>query len=114
MKLERPRQSKFMGHVYKIKYQVEVKSEEGDTLCGETDNNKCTILIEEGMPATKERETLLHEVIHQLRDNNTLPYEQEEALVTHLGAALNAHIADNPLFWRYVTRRIQKDKDASN
>jgi hypothetical protein len=108
-KPERPRQSKHMGHVYKIKYVTEIKDDEGCVLNGQTDNDKAIVLIEEGMPASKERETFLHELLHQLLEVCGLPEDVEEQVCTYGGAALGAHISENPLFWRYITRRLPKE-----
>ncbi len=114
MKIDRPRQSKFMGHVYKILYKPSgtIKSKEGEELSGETDNHKNVIEIEEGMVPSKERVILIHEMIHQLINSSAIeiPEDLEESVVTHLGMAMGAHISDNPLFWRYITRRIPKEK----
>jgi hypothetical protein len=105
---ERPRQSKHMGHIYKIRYAPEIK--EGEvSLCGQTDNAKGIILIEEGMPPSKERETLIHEVLHQILEVSGFPEDIEEQICTYGGAALGAHISENPLFWRYITRRLPKE-----
>jgi hypothetical protein len=112
-KPERPKQSKHMGHMYRIKYVKELKEGE-DILCGQTDNDKAIIQIEEGMPASKERETLLHEVLHQLLEISGFPEDIEEQICTYGGAALGAHIDANPLFWRYVTRRLPKDNSAAS
>jgi hypothetical protein len=112
VKTERPRQSKFMGHVYKIRWLQEVKNSEGDPLNGQTDNDKAIIEMEEGMVPSKERETLIHEVLHQILESYTMPDDMEEGLVTYLGAGLASHIQDNPLFWRYASRRLKPTKDA--
>jgi hypothetical protein len=115
VKTERPRQSKFMGHVYKIRYLPagSIKNKEGEELNGETDNQKNTIDIEEGMMPSKERVIILHETVHQIFDSLAIeiPEDLEEALVTHLGMSLGAHIADNPLFWRYICRRLKPPKE---
>jgi len=112
--ISRPKQSKFMGHVYKIVYRPSgtIKGEDGCELDGETDNQKTVISIEDGMVPSRERTVLIHEVIHQLFNSSSLdlPDDIEESVVTHLGLALGAHIQDNPLFWRYCTRRIPKDR----
>lgn len=107
----RPRQSRFMGHTYKIRYLAEVKNSDGDCLSGETDNDKAIIDIEEGMVPSKEREVLVHEVLHQIIESFPLPEDLEESLVTYLGAGLSAHIDANPLFWKYTTRRLPKPKE---
>ena len=111
-KPERPRQSRHMGHIYKIRYVTDLKDGE-EHLSGQTDNDKAVILIEEGMPTSKERETLIHEVLHQLLEISGLPDDIEEQVCTIGGAALGAHIDANPLFWKYVTRRLPKDYGAN-
>jgi len=103
----KPQRSKFMGHNFRIKWvpKVEVDGTESYGCC---DTDSATIKIQTELLPAKERATLLHEMCHQIFDNFTvMPAGLEEPLIEYLGEALAAHIEQNPLFWRYVTRRIK-------
>jgi Zn-dependent peptidase ImmA (M78 family) len=71
---------------------------------GLMDPNRRTIKIDGGLDAAEERATIAHEVLHQLLDGSGLDLteEQEEEVVTYLGAAVGAHVAANPGLWAYL------------
>lgn len=104
--IDRPRQSKHLGHIYKIKW-VKAPSADGVPANGTCDAANNIIEIEEGLLPSLERETLIHEVLHQmLKSGVTVPENLEEPIVQYLGAAIGAHINENPKFWAYVTRKF--------
>lgn len=78
----------------------------GETiLCdGLLDTGRGVIRIDDGLPPARERETLVHELLHQLIDAPGLDLdgEQEERIVTQLAAAIGAHLAENPGLWAYL------------
>jgi hypothetical protein len=97
-----------MGHTFRIKYlaKVEVEGKESNGSC-DMDTN--TIEIAENLLPSKERETLIHEILHQLLQTGvTVPDTLEEPLVEFLGASLAAHIEQNKGFWTYVCRDLTK------
>jgi hypothetical protein len=107
-----------MGHDYKIVWEprngillkAEVDGVPGELRChGLCDEENQTIRIEKTLPPTFEREVLIHETLHQIFSTSgfELDAESEERFVSYLGAALAAHICDNPTFWRYATRHIK-------
>lgn len=113
----RPRQSVYMGHAYRISWAPRgtVKQDDGTPCWGLTDTDTHTIHIERGMRPTKEREIVLHEVLHQLYDSSVLsevPAEVEEPLVTYLGRAIGAHMEENLELWEYLLA-LSKSRRAS-
>lgn len=96
------------AHVYRLKYDIELRRHELTGLCS-TDPQ--WISIAPGvMAATTERETVLHELLHAVWNQTALakkmtPDEQEEA-IWQLAPLVLALLRDNP---RLVTYLIEKE-----
>lgn len=109
----RPTQSHFMSHTYEIEWVPQESIEvEGGRCWGLTEHAEHRIRIEDTMPQSREREVLLHEVLHQMFMQSGLPlsHEEEEAVVRFFGGALIHHLDQNPKFWRYISSRKHKPK----
>jgi len=103
----RPKRSKFLGLDYKIEYVPDLVVD-GDELNGLCKHVEETILIAENLSHHTERETILHEILHQIigKGGFPLPAKWEEGLVTFLAGALIAHLKDNRALWRFL---LEKD-----
>ena len=105
----RPLRSRFMGHDYRVVWckpgSIHI---EGTNCYGVTESHEQRIRMDGGLPPTREREVLIHELIHQIANELgwALAGDAEEEMADKLGRSLAAHIQDNPTFWRYVTRRL--------
>lgn len=100
-----------MGQKFKIEW-----SEPGkliaDTQCfGATHTIDSRIEIDGGLTHERERETLIHEILHQMVSHSGLGLddEEEEKIVSFLGTALHHHITSNPSLWRWVMRPAPGD-----
>ena len=72
---------------------------------GLTDNDRGWIQIEDNLRPSKEREVLIHELLHQMLAANRpswLDTDMEEDVCAFLGVALGAHLDANPLLWKYL------------
>ena len=104
---KRPLRSRFMGHSFRIKWVNEIAVD------GAPSNGSCAvddaeIEIQNGLVPSIERETLIHEVLHQmLRHGGGIPDAMEETLVHYLGASIATHIDQNKGFWSYVCRDLK-------
>lgn len=69
---------------------------------GVTDANALTITLDSGAQRERQRETLLHEVLHGA--NYTLPPDDQadERQVRTLALGLFTAIRDNPGFWEFI------------
>lgn len=99
-----PKTSRFMGRRYKVEFVEKVS--DGDRY-GETDNVAKVIRIEESADHDQLRETLLHEVIHQVAYMTELALsdEDEERVATLLGRALLGHMRDNHSLWLWLMKK---------
>jgi len=94
-----------MGQYCKIVYLDSIPGDNADErLFGKFDDATYSIYIEDGQPHERERDTLVHEVLHQLFSKSGVDFkgDQEETVVSYLGGALLAHIRENKKFWDYV------------
>lgn len=106
----RPLRSQHLGRRFRILWEkagaiVLRRGNETVHCYGLTDTEKGTIRIEQNMRPSKEREVLVHEVLHQLLAANQLDWldgDKEEALVEFLGVHIGAHLDENPGLWRYL------------
>jgi len=98
-----------MGTAYAVSFPPLVA---GGDRYGETDNVKRIISVEEPLAHDLKRETLIHEVLHQLiyMTGLPLPAKTEEAVATVLGRSLLGHMRDNPALWRWVLQRPPKEQ----
>ena len=96
-----PKTSRFMGQRYRVEFVATIG--EGDRY-GETDHVAKRIQIETGSDHDTQRETLLHEILHQLchMTEITLPEDAEERVATLLGRALYGHMKDNKQLWKWM------------
>ncbi len=91
-----------------ISYPIGFPSAIGDgDRWGETDHELQRILVQDGLTHEKEREVVLHEILHQILGlgNVGLSEDDEENVCTFLGAALVGHMRDNPTLWRYLHKK---------
>lgn len=93
-----------MGLVYHLSFPPLVG--EGEKW-GETDHEKQTITVQDALPHDKEREIVMHEILHQMAGlgNLGIEPEDEETVATFFGAALIGHMRDNPTLWRYLIKK---------
>jgi hypothetical protein len=106
----KPAQSQHLGRRFKILWQkagsITLRVKNATIHCyGLTDTEKGTIRMEEGLRPSKEREVLVHEVLHQLLATQQFEWldpTREEEVVQFLGVALGAHLAENPGLWTYL------------
>lgn len=103
--MNRPARSRFMGITYSLSYPPLV-GEAGEKW-GETDHELQTIAVQDSLPHDKQREIVLHEILHQMAGlgNLGLGPEDEEKVATFFGAALVGHMRDNPTLWRYLLKK---------
>jgi hypothetical protein len=105
-----------MGFVYKVLWLPPgaVKGSDGEECYGITDHDTQAISIDSGMSHDRERETVVHESLHQMfgTANLGLDYDLEEKIVSFMGAALVGHMRDNPAFWRYVMQPLPKESES--
>lgn len=99
-----------MGTDYSISFDPKVEVE-GDDCYGSTVHDTQSIHIADGYPHDLERNTVLHECLHQMFSlaHLGLEPEVEEKVCTFLGAAVVGHIRDNPGLWRYLTQKPPKE-----
>lgn len=99
-----------MGYDYSITFDPVVRVE-GEECYGATNHDDQRISILEGMPHDRERDTVLHECIHQILSNANagLDPEVEEKVCTLLGTALVGHMRDNVTLWRYLLQKPPKE-----
>ena len=104
-----------MGQYIKLVYQPAVREKENpdQRLYGMFDEETDSIYIEDGMPHNRERDTLIHEVLHQLFSMSGIEFkgEMEETVTAYLGGAILSHMRDNGKFWRYVMEPAPKEED---
>ena len=104
--MDKPKRSKFLGQYCKIVYCPKVidKEDPDKRLFGMFDDETYSIYIEENLEHSRERDTLLHEVLHQLFAMSGLTWkkDQEETVTAYLGGAILSHIQENKKFWQYV------------
>lgn len=110
---EHPMNSTLMGHIVVGIHQVEVHAVKNPKLKDEPvdgffDPETLVININVDMPASKKRETLMHEALHvgwwfgQLWK---LKNPDEETCVSALGASMSEILARNPWISEYVEAR---------
>ena len=99
----RPKQSKFLGRVYKFVYVPELVSGD-DELYGLCVHDEQKIYIQEGQLPDIEKSTILHEVLHQLLLTLEMDTPTEERVVNHLGHSIIAHMKDNKKFWEFLKK----------
>lgn len=111
--MNRPKKSDFHGIRFEITYPSELKDDQEEGALGLTDHLKNSIQILDGQPHEREREVLIHEVLHQMAEYSGIAFRknQEEQIVSYYGSALLSHIRDNPSFWRYVMLRPPRNHD---
>lgn len=99
-----PKTSRFMGRRYRV--EVVEKVGDGDRY-GETDHLSKVIRLESASDHDQIRETLLHEIIHQVAYmmEMNLPEDSEEQVATVLGRALLGHMRDNHALWTWMLKR---------
>ena len=105
--MERPKRSKFMGQYFKIEYVQKIidHDDPSKTVYGQLDDENSVINIENGMHHERERDTLIHETLHQMLNKSGIRWKddkQEEEVIEFLGSAILSHIRDNKKFWAYV------------
>ena len=102
-----------MGINYQIRYSPSVAS---GSQWGETDHSLQTIEVDETLAHDKEREIVMHEILHQMAGlgNLGLTDEDEEKVCTFFGAALIGHLRDNPTLWRYLLKKPPKCSQEPN
>ena len=107
---KRPARSRFMGQSYTFSFDPAV-TVEGEECYGSCIHEDQSIHVLEGMPHDRERDTALHECMHQMFStaNVGLDGETEEKVVTFLGSALIGHMRDNPMLWRYLLQKPPKE-----
>jgi hypothetical protein len=105
--MKRPARSRFMGIDYSLSFLPQVG--EGEKW-GETDHSLMNISVEDGLSHDKEREIVLHEILHQLMGLGHLELspEDEERVATFMGTALIGHMRDNITLWRYLIKKPPK------
>lgn len=106
----RPTRSRFMGQTYTISFDPVVMVE-GDECYGCCTHDDQSIHVLDGMPHDRERDTVLHESLHQMLSTANVGLDEvlEEKIVTFLGSALVGHMRDNPTLWRYLLQKPPKD-----
>lgn len=99
--------------VYTISFDanehLDRESEMNERLYGMGDYAKALIAIRPGMAPGPERQTLVHEVLHQiLRQSGIggLTAEDEETIIRHLESGLLGVIRDNPELIRYLSADV--------
>jgi len=104
--MNRPKQSVFMGHKYRLEWKKDLRDEKRRKMFGITNHEESLIQFDEGMNLEREKETVLHEIIHQMFAHSGLGYEEEEEeqLASFLGNALLHHMSENRVLWRYLMR----------
>jgi Zn-dependent peptidase ImmA (M78 family) len=108
--MDKPKASVFMGHSYRLEWGPDLKAEDGDKAFGITDHERSVIKLDSGMNPERERETMLHEVIHQMLTHSALGLreKQEEKLAEFFGNAIAHHLMVNKPFWRYLMQGKKK------
>ena len=95
-----------VGHYHlPIKRVKNLRTQDGSGAWGIWYFNKFEIELESPIPCKdKERETLLHEILHAIVTINHLPVEmpREEELVGRMSLALITLLRDNPKLARYL------------
>jgi hypothetical protein len=98
-----------MGVPYRIVFESheQVKDDEGNAAYGTTSHDSERIQVCDNLSHHKERDTLLHELLHQMLGlaHVELPDGVEERVCTFLGTALTGHMQDNHEFWAYITEQ---------
>jgi hypothetical protein len=111
--MKRPARSRFMGQTYRVAFESpdKVVNDEGSACYGTTEHDANRIQVCDNLGHDKERDTVLHECLHQILTLGGLGLEDEveERLCTFLGTALIGHMRDNPGIWRYLNQRPPKD-----
>lgn len=107
-----PKTSRFMGRRYRV--EVVEKVGEGDRY-GETDHIAKVIRLEAASDHDQLRETLLHEIIHQVAYmmEMNLPDDSEEQVATVLGRALLGHMRDNHALWTWMLKRERRNGEGN-
>lgn len=108
----RPKRSRFMSSDYSIKWvERDTLVVDGDTCHGATKHSRQSIEIELGQTHIQERDTVLHECLHQMfaASGLDLKPELEERIVGFLGGAVIHHLHENPSLWRYLAQKAPKD-----
>lgn len=99
-----------MGQRYKVEFVEKIG--EGDRY-GETDHIAKRIQVESVADHDKQRETLLHEIMHQLCHMTEIALEDEveERVATLLGRAIYGHMNDNRALWKWMQQPERKPCD---
>ncbi len=101
--MKRPERIKIVGKRFRVQYLPEVTNDAGEPCYGTSDVTKQLILIEDGMPHERERDTLLHECIHAIDDQLNMGLDEDQ--VARLATTILALLLDNPAFARYLLER---------
>jgi len=109
--IKRPEKHRVAGAILSIKWEPKgAITQDGDHCFGVTANDTHDVRIEDGLPPFLERDTLMHELLHVLirRGKLDIDEDEEEKVCELLGTALVGHIQDNPTFWRFMTKKVDK------
>lgn len=98
---KRPKCVKVGGHVYRIAIGKSAKmdKQKADGLC---EVAKLRITLRSRLEPSRERETLVHEILHAGLDGLGLEDELEERIVLRLADQLHQVIRDNPDLVSYL------------
>lgn len=93
-----PKKARILGNTFTI---TAVKSGPMGLSCsGYNDHKKCRIYYDEGWSEGKKRETVLHEIIHEIDEQGYL--ELKEKQVHALSALLLAVARENPKVFEWI------------
>lgn len=98
-----PKEVKVGIHVFRLK-SAEAESRLGPGNWGLIDFKEGTISIVAGIPATRQAEVILHEVLHALLFGQSVKHE--EALVTTLSEGLLSFLRDNPELLKHILGKL--------
>lgn len=116
MKLTKfPRKLKIWGHEYRVLKQKDPKTFDGNnstSVLGWCSNNEQAIAIKTSMPASREAEVLLHEVLHAVAYNTGLfwtypnKHDLEEHVVDTIANGIILVLKDNPTLIDYFKENL--------
>jgi hypothetical protein len=83
------------------------ENEERARLHGRTEHSRLTIELDPSLPAVKEREVLLHEILHTVAEmvgvRSDLGFNREESVIMRMAPALLDVLRRNPDVVAYLT-----------
>ena len=96
-----------IGHLsYQVKYVKDLRNDEGSRLYGQHRPSDQIICLDADLSLEREKEVVLHELLHAIWCHYQLPKDNEERYVECIGNGLATIFADNPKLRRFFDASV--------